>query len=98
MPPVIVNQGMKRQPMAVYRIREILSDDDPENQDYQCVASVDKDEFQHECHGACHSSEPQSDGHQSAFLAQREAVGYEDELPVENFITRHKEIVKDDKP
>ena len=25
LPPVVVNQGMKRQPMAVYLIREILS-------------------------------------------------------------------------
>ena len=83
---------MKRQPMAVYHIREILSD--TESQDYQFVASVDKDQLQQDSFGTCLSSHPQSGGCQMAFVAQREAVGYEDGLPVENFLTRDTETVK----
>ena len=85
MPPVIINQGMKRQPMAVYRIREILSDSDQERDYPQCVG--DKDQLQYEGLETSLASKSRSDGQ---LLSQGEAGGYEDGLPVEDFLTKEQ--------
>ena len=86
MPPVIINQGMKRQPMAAYRIREILSDSDQDRDSPQSVG--DKDQHQHEGLEASFASKSLSD----CQLSQSEsgARGYEDGLPVGDFLTKEE--------
>ena len=84
MPPVIINQGMKRQPMAVCRIREILSDTDQERDYPQCEG--DKDQLQYEGLEPSLASKSPSDGQ----LSQSEDRGYEDGLPVEEFLTKEQ--------
>ena len=72
--------------MAAYRIREILSDSELES-DCLCATPItDKEELrQDEGLSTTHStSQAQSN------VIQREAVGYEDELPVENFLIKHE--------
>ena len=82
---MIINQGMKQQPMAVYRIREILSDS---GQDRDSPLSVhNKDQHQYEGLETSLASKSSSD---CQLLSQSEsgARGYEDGLPVGDFLTK----------
>jgi hypothetical protein len=76
MPPVIINQGMKRQPMAAYRIREILSDSDQDRDSPQSVD--DKDQYQASLAPSDHQLSQSASG----------AKGYEDGLPVGDFLAK----------
>ena len=84
MPPVIINQGMKRQPMAVYRIREVLSGNEQDRDYPQCVD--DKDQPEYEGHEASLSSKS------PASQSEAGARGYEDGLPVEDFLTKEQRL------
>ena len=81
---MIINQGMKRQPMAVYRIQEILSGSNHER-DFEHV--VDEDEYMYQCESFETPKSPQV----AVVTPEREAegsIGYEDGLPVEDFLTK----------
>ena len=91
MPPVIINQGMKRQPMAVYRIREILSDSD-QDRDYpqnECVGD-DNNQLQIEGDGVPDSSSRPPSNCQLSHSSEAGARRYEDGIPVEDFLTKEQ--------
>lgn len=75
LPPVVINQGMKRQPMAVHLIREILSA-------YEDLPSADQEQLQNDgCTTVTADNVLPETGIQSS-------VGYEDALPVNEFLSK----------
>ena len=78
---------MKRQPMAVYRIQEILSGSNHER-DFECV--VDEDQYMYQYEDLETPKLPPA-GQLAVVTPKREAeasIGYEDGLPVEDFLTK----------
>ena len=73
---MIVNQGMKRQPMAVYLIREILSG-------YKGLPSADQDQLQND---GCTTATTNSIDNILPETGIQSSVGYEDGLPVNEFL------------
>ena len=80
-----MNQGMKRQPMAVYRIREILTVAQKDSHDVDQLRSDDLcgDSLSTSFIGHSAVINDNAEGLQSS------AVGYEDGLPVREFLSKH---------